>query len=58
MRKEMLKEAAEEMARLQDYAHLKTDECFKSVFGENVLSKVKEHDEYKVPLLFVNEEQN
>lgn len=59
IKEEMMKEAAEEVSRLHDYAHQKTEDCFRTLFGDgNIFSKIKELDYYKVPLLFVNEDEN
>ncbi len=55
----MLKEASEEVSKLHDFAHQKTEECFKSALGEgSIYPKILDLDHYKVPLLFVNEEEN
>ena len=33
MQREMISEAAEELQRLNDLAHKKTEDCFKGVYG-------------------------
>ncbi len=59
MRFEMRKEAAEEIYKLHDYAHQKTEDCFKSIFNEgDVMQRIRELDSYKFPLVFVSEEEN
>ena len=59
MRDEMRKEAAEEVYKLHDYAHQKTEECFKSIFNEGeVLERIRELDSYKFALVFAGEEEN
>lgn len=55
----MRKEAAEEVARLNELAHLKTDDCFRGVLGEGeVRGRIEELWGYKLPLVFVSEEEN
>jgi hypothetical protein len=60
MRREMVREAAEEIAKLHDYAHQKTEECFKSAFGEgdDVFKRIQDLDKYKFALVFVSEEES
>lgn len=59
IKQEMIQEAAEEVTRLHDYAHQKTEDCFRAAFGEGkIYDKIKDLDYYKVPLLFVNEDEN
>jgi hypothetical protein len=34
IREEMMKDAAEEVSKLHDYAHQKTEDCFRAIFGD------------------------
>lgn len=44
------------MARLNELAHLKTEDCFRGVLGEGeVCGRIEELSGYKFPLVFVND---
>lgn len=59
MRKEMVKESAEEVFRLHEFVHQKTEDCFKMMLGDGDITKrLAEIDKMKIPLTFVNEDEN
>ncbi|CAM5999412.1 unnamed protein product [Sphagnum balticum] len=55
----MVKDSAEEVFKLHEYAHQRSEDCFKGIFDEGHLSKkLGELDKYKLPLNFVSEGGN
>ena len=46
------------MLKLNEFAHEKASDCFKAVFEGNVLKRLNDLGEYKIPLVWSNEDES